>query len=97
MLYMRVTIIASYVAPHAYVHSTRTIEKYTYVVQCAGSPVRFGILKMAVADRRAVYLYSRIEGDPFRTVSLAISSDYLYIYQTTAMVRNTQSTSTITV
>ena len=61
MLYMCVTTIASYSAPHAYRY---TLTPCTYVcgmLQCAGSQVRFGIVKMAVAVRR--YLYLRIEGD----------------------------------
>ena len=53
-LYMCITTIASYFAPHAYQYASTPQERSrntrtVYVVQCAGSQVRFGILKMADA------------------------------------------------
>ena len=51
---MCITTIASYFAPHAYQYASTPQERSrntrtVYVVQCAGSQVRFGILKMADA------------------------------------------------
>ena len=73
MLYLCITTIASYFAPHADCTGTHSLHKNDRV---PGNEVRFDILKRAVAVRSAIYLYLEIKGDSCRAVWLAISSDF---------------------
>ena len=99
MLHLCVTTIVSYFAPPVHkpiqsLHKNKNKTTFAVRYKCAGSQVRFGILKMAVAVRSAIYLYLRIEGELDPCIEL-FRLRFLQIYQTIAKLRNPTITVTV--